>query len=398
VDAQTVQIHCPHCNAVQPKSDLGDYECEFCLQPFSTVQAESEQERLLNDIQGWLKDKVGASALGGQAVDEASRAYIFQEKILPDLRREVDRSLEMLGGYNQFPLVQPPIVVDSGSEGMANPLVSSRDAILDLKGLRARLSHPQVIEFALGERDKGEIQEMDRRIADFMHLSNVAGAASQLSVAGYLSARRNLEVVIEEIDESISAVGTTDTGLAGYLATVKNRYQGLTEYCRLCEELCSPNNISGASVAERLESLASQMEEVAVGVESVDYDPATTMPLVVGINREVTAIRLLARWALAYDALATALQLPFVGFYREVVAFQGDRQLNSAEQAELLEGYIQLVQAVRGEIAVSVVSDFRWVDTWVEKCRARKTLGLFGVNETVSNVVQFLLPAIWLRQ
>ena len=54
-----------------------------------------------------------------------------------------------------------------------------------------------------------------------------------------------------------------------------------------------------------------------------------------------------------------------------------------------------MIRAARGEVAVSIVDDFSWVDDWVEQGRKKKTFfGLFGVEETVAQVSQFMLP-VW---
>lgn len=395
MSTDATQIHCPTCHAVHAPNDTGNYECEFCLTPFSYQQAASESERLKEEIQGWLQDKIGAAAVGGSTIDEASRAYIFKDKVLPDLRREVDRSLELLGTFGQFPLVPPPIPVEVGASQGANPLVTMRSAILDLKGLRARLSDPQVSAFAVGEQDKTAIQQMDRRIADFMYLSNVAESAAQRSSTGYNSARRNLEGVITELDQSIALEGASDPAVAGFLASVKNRYQGLTEYCRVCEELCSPNAISGVMLAERLQKLGERLNTVARAVEAMDYNPADTMPLVVGIDAEVGAIRQLTRWTHAYDTLASKVQLPFLNFVLEMDPFVAAGGNTPAAQADMLEGYCTVVRATRGEITVHAISDFSWVDSWIEAGRAKKWLGLFGNEEQAATTTKFLVP-VWI--
>ncbi len=394
MNVEATQIHCPHCHGVQTPNDTGNYECDFCLQPFSVQQAESEAQRLKEEIKGWLQGKIGAAAVSSSGVDEASRAYIFQDKILPDLRRDVDRSLETLGSFGQFPLVPPPIAVEVGSSPGANPLVTMRNEILALKGLRARLTDMQITAFAVGDQDRAAVQEMDRRIADFMHLSNVAAAAAQRSSDGYNSARRNLESVIGEVDQSIALAGAQNPAHATFLGSVKERYQGLTEYCRICEELCSPNAVSGAAINERLGRLGTQLNTVARTVEAMDYNPADTMPLVVGIDAEVAATRLLTRWTSAYETLARNLQLPFLNFIVEMDPFVRAGGPTPTAQADVLEGYATVIEAARGEVAVHAMNDYGWVDGWVEAGRAKKWLGLFGNEEQAASVHKFLVP-VW---
>ena len=127
---KAVQVHCPFCNAAQaPRAD-GKNVCDFCLQPFTLVDATREEARLLEEIKDWLQQKVGAAGLAPGSVDVSSRSYIFQQRILPELRRDVNRSLEVVGGFGQVALVTPPT---GGVRREPNPLVDARREILGLK-------------------------------------------------------------------------------------------------------------------------------------------------------------------------------------------------------------------------------------------------------------------------
>ena len=383
------QVKCPFCNAAHAASSAGSYTCEFCLQPFSVQDAKREEARLLDEIKAWVEQRVGAAGPAA-SVDLASRAYIFQQRVLPDLRRDVDRALERIGGYGQFPLVTAPVGAPAAQH--ANPLVARRREILALKGLKARLSSEDVTSFASRDADRLAIQLMDRHLTSLVHLSNIAGAAASRSAEGYAAARRNLEVLGEEIARSVATEGAHDPPLGAFLAALQRRYAALGELCRICEESSSPNAIAGAPLADRADALAARLGETAQEVEASNFAPADAMPVVVAVNHEMESARAFARWLRAYGRIAHRSSVSFPAFVADVHPLTGGGALTFDAQTELLETFAFVLDAARGVASAPLVGDFSWVDRWAEAGRRRKSLGLFGVDERVTGVERFLSP------
>lgn len=391
---QTTQVHCPFCNATtEPRPD-GRYTCEFCLQPFSVVDAQREESRLLQEIQAWVQQKVGAVGLNGGGVDAGSRAFIFQQRIFPDIKRDVDRSLETFGTFGQFALVPMPVATSRADQSGGNPLVMYRGQILGLKNLRARLSSDHVSGFAVGPAEQSSLQAMDRRLAELVHLSNVADAASTRRPQGYAAARRNLEALIEEIDQSLATEARNDPGLNGFLLTIRRRYQHLVELCRVSEELCTSMTAHGATLADGVARCADALEAVAAELEHSGYSPADTMPTVVGVRSEATAARVLMRWLQSYDVFTSRTQQPFLQFVADVTPLLGGDSISPEACAQRLEVAAFVLRAARGEPIAPAALDNSWVSAWAEAQRARKSLGLFGTEEKVTGVSAFLAP-VW---
>lgn len=388
----TNQIRCPKCNGANPPEASGQYECVYCLEPFSVQQAESEEKRLAAEIKDWMQKVVGAAANGKGSIDASSRAYIFGEKILPKLRREVDRALETLGSYGQYPLVLPPIDCDMGRG--QNPLISQRPTILGLRSLQMRLDSPDVTSFAVTDEAILGLQQMDRRVADFLHLSNVANSAAARRSIGYRSARVNLEAVVKELDESLITAGSVDPDLAQFLGILKTRYRLLIDYARVCEDSCSPNAVSGVELASRLERVAGALTATARAVEGIDYNPADTMPLVIGMDLEASSAALMRRWMLAYDGMTSKVQISFLAFVAELRSLYSASASDYQQLCELVEGCAEVIRIARGEIAVGLDDDGQWIQSWVEQNRKKKTLWVFGIEEEVAELNEFLLP-VW---
>lgn len=391
----TVQINCPNCNGANAPEPNGQYECIYCLQPFSVQQAEREDQRLLEELRAWMQQKVGAAGLNMGGVDAASRAFIFKDKILPNLQRDVNRSLETLGGHGQFPLVLPPIPVNTGRG--TNPLLAERKSILGLRGLQARLKSPEIITFVTNDLDKATVQEMERRVTDLIHLSNVAQASTTRDAINYRSIRANVESVLTEVNESLATAGARDPSLAGFLAVAQVRYRSALDLARVFEHLCSPNPISGAEVAQRVQQLADNLASYARQLETLDHDPVVSMPMVTGVDLEVAACRLLLRWLDAYDTMTAKVQRSFHDFVAEALSLVGPRANEPGHLCELLEEYTDFFKVARGEKAVAALDDHGWVDGWAESQRKKKDYGLLGDEEVVDRIDLFLLP-VWITE
>lgn len=393
-----VQIHCPFCNAAAAHQPGGQYTCEYCLQPFSVVDAQREETKLLDEIKRWIDQKVGAVGMGATGVDASSRAFIFRERIWPELQRDVNRALEVFGSYGQFALVQVPVRASGGpATTSASPLLAGRQQILGLKHLRARLASERVSEFAVGDDERARIQALDRRLADLMHLSNVADAAARADPAGYTAARRNLEALVGELGQSLAFESRGDPRLAAFLGALRDRYGALATLCRVCEDLCAAEYVQGDSTAHGLEQVASQLDAARQAIEASDYSPADAMPMAVGTGHEAIAVRQLARWVRSYEAVTRRRPMPFMACARALDGLTFGGQVPPEAQVELVEGCALALQAGRGEIALPVLNDFSWSQGWAEQTRAKKSLGFFGDEERLLNLQHFYVP-VWVAE
>jgi hypothetical protein len=384
------QVNCPSCNAPHATSGAGSYTCEFCLQPFSVADAQKEQARLLDEIRSWVEQRVGSGGSGG-GVDASSRAFIFQQRILPDTEREVNRAVEAFGSFGSFPLILPPVPVGTGSAG-SHPLVAARGQVLALKGLRARLASDQVNGFAVTDADRAAVHRLERRLGELTHLSNVADAADDRTPAGYAAARRNLLALNEELRAAHDTA--TDPGQREQILLLAQRYALLADCCGICEELASPNPVSGASAGDRIGTIISGLAAVGDQLTRCTWSPAETMPLTLGIRAEVNGARLLERWVRAYDAITSRAPTPFSSLVALMAQLFASARPSAEEAADLVEGAAIVLRMMRGEAAAPVIGDFGWVQGWAEGARTKKMFGLFGTEETIQQVEEFLLP-VW---
>jgi len=92
-------------------TETGVITCEFCGGSFSLRTATDEMDRLRADIRKWVAELSGGfnAGMGGGTVDEASRKFIFADKLLPSLQLAADRAIESFGMFRHGPLFSFPI-------------------------------------------------------------------------------------------------------------------------------------------------------------------------------------------------------------------------------------------------------------------------------------------------
>ena len=196
-----------------------------------------------------------------------------------------------------------------------------------------------------------------------------------------------------EIAESLTQVAG-DPGLIGFLESLRVRYSAMAEFARVCEEVSASTAVAGGVLAERLEELTAILVAVGKELQESTFDPAQTMPCAVGVQAEVSALRMLARWLRAYDVVTARSLTAFPDFLEEMESLCTGAGTSPEAKADLLEATADALLVMRGERPASVIADFSWADAWGEARREKKTWGLFGNEEAVSARSEFFAP-VW---
>ena len=94
---EAVSLQCPGCMAPLPlPSDPSQVSvvCDYCGGTFALQTASEEMDRLKSDIRKWISQVAGNAGIG-TTVDEASRKFIFNDKLLPPLKNAADRATDI---------------------------------------------------------------------------------------------------------------------------------------------------------------------------------------------------------------------------------------------------------------------------------------------------------------
>lgn len=297
-------IECPFCGGpvqqapVDPRAVI---RCAWCGTSFERERAEASAEALRKEISDWLRKTTGVSAAGGAgAVDSATRTFLFNDRILPGLRRELRRILdEGIGDVDGAPIVVPPLLHHlSGFRADDATLVTRRDAVLELRVLGARIESEEVAAFATAVADNVALATLRKEIERTMTASNAATALSQGIGAGAAVARRNLaDLAKKAADSALDAA--TDPAAATLTRAVRTRAEALDAL--LAALLDTPTDPAAMHAA------AARLEETSQWLLTSDSRSLRTALSSTGIQRDAIAARVLASIAEAMKGTPTSV-------------------------------------------------------------------------------------------
>ena len=296
-------LECPRCGGpadeVQP-DPRASVRCPWCGAQYERQTAESAVRALKDEIAGWLQRTAGVPATeGAEAVDVATRSFLFNDRILPGLRRDVRRAIdEGIGDVLGSPVLVPPALRNlPGFVGEDCVLLTMRDAILGLRPLRAKLEAPEVSAFATSAADRLELEKLGREIDRAVYASNAAVAIAGEGLAGGAErARHNIDALratasSSAIEESMAPAEAALTRAIGIRCeTLLQTIDAL---------LATPVNV------EALQVCGTRLEETAqwlLSHESRDLRGALASS---GLHRDAVAVRTLG--AIAEEASRVGL-------------------------------------------------------------------------------------------
>jgi len=390
---KTTQVRCPSCNAAQGVRERGAYVCEYCMTQFTVENAIAEQARLLEEIKTWVGQRIGSQNMVG-GVDSSSRSFIFREKLFPDLRREVERSLEPFGGA--FADVSIPTPVERIMRPDDRPkFVNNRQSALALKGLRVKVANEDVLSFATNENERAGLFELDHQITGLINLSNALEALhEQDREMAYVVARRNLETMAKLLREKLGeALPSPDR--RKFFAAALAYYQRLCEFCRISEGLYTCSPIQAEQTRLRLKELITKMTTAGQELEACEYNALEALDMASSLQKQTESSQTLDRWLGQFELLAQCWDGGFVPWVECLRPYC--HAPSPAEEADLMEAGVALLLALRGDRPVLLNQDGAWISDWFESKRKKRTFGIFGDEERVADRQDFLLP-VWIAK
>ena len=392
MQAQIHQLRCPTCNASQNITGGPTYECPFCRTQFSLEAAEAEQEKLLDQLKGWVVQTLGVRDSGGAQIDYGTRSRIFRQEIYPSLAAEVERTLESFDPFGHGPLIKTPLAHQTG-RGKSHPLVKYRDAILALKALRMRLSDGEVQAFAMQAEEQWSLKYLDHRLSLLMGITNLVHATAQNGdPKSYLAAAKNVQQILKEIADLVSADGCVDESKTAFLTLQVNVFQSLMEYCQACGHLGELKAQNADWCGQRFRGIGADLQAVAHKLERCEQDPVACMALAYTLKMEMAECASVADWLGVFAMLDRVGDITFPEFLNHLFHYGGR---NKADALGVAQTICETIQAKKGERSVQACPDFSWTTAWIDKTRRKPLLGLMGSDESVTREKCFFLP-VWL--
>jgi hypothetical protein len=350
-------VECPTCGGparevpVDPRAVI---RCGWCGTSYERERADASVEALRRDIAEWLRKTTGVSANeGAGAVDVATRTFLFNDRILPGLRRDLRRVLdERIGDVDGAPIVVPPLLhYLAGFRADDALLVTRRDAVLELRALGARIEADEVAAFATTAADTLTLSSLRKDIDRTMAASNAATALSHGISAGAAIARTNLaELARRSTDSAVEAAA--DPAAAALTRAVRTRAESL-------DALLSALGATPPDPAA-MHAAARRLDETAQWLLTSDTRSLRTALASTGIQRDATAARVLA-------GIADAMQGTGTSVVQALDALAPLSRLLSAttrprDAAALVHAWATALAARVHRRGLPAITDTTWVD------------------------------------
>lgn len=358
-----MSLDCPRCGGpaddvpVDPRAVVN---CPWCGTQYERQTAESALASLREEIAEWLQSTTGVSGVeGADAVDAATRSFLFNDRMLPRLRRDVLRALdEGIGDVLGAPILVPPALrAMPGFSGEDCVLLSMRENILELRGQRARLESKEVAGFATSPADRIALDKLRRDIDRAVLASNASVAiATEGLVSGAARAKQNIEK-LRETAKTTAVEQTTAPAEAALNHAFEVRCECLLQALNALTE--EPMDVAALQASgERLEATSDWL----LAVEERDLRGALAST---GLHRDATALLMLG----AVAQVARETRLPPMRLMEELHA-ASDLLANATRSADaiaLVRAWALVVASIRLGAVLPAVQDVSWVGKAAEQ-------------------------------
>lgn len=401
VDA--VALRCPGCMAPLPVPQdkfQTSVTCEYCGGSFALKIASEEMERLRDDVRRWISEtatKAGTSSI----IDEASRQFIFHNKIWPQLTVTVDRAVEFYQATRYMPLFTFPILANLESSPFNDALLLTPDitSLVDrLKSVVAQIQSPELAPFAINDREKSDLLALEVNCMEVVHFSNVRFSLAMFTTDGFERARTNLHAVGGLYSAAAETSAVVDAAYGKLMLAQSTRLSADEKAVEILAKLMSQSEgVLIEPMVIELENAARNCEKAASDIESSGREPKETAPASEGCRNDAQVIQMLADCTRIYSQCAVESGEGFASFLG-MLELAIDKVKTPESDINWLKSFLSNLRrhmgAVVSEIEVPVVSDFSWVEPLAAASVRRS---LFSGNETYDVKDRLLLP-FWMAE
>lgn len=277
------KVNCPYCGAPSDIIEgVNTVSCKFCGSDYQLKAAEEEMEELRKDILSWIRE-ISSS---GSVVDEASRRFIFKEKIFPVIRMEVQRSTEMYALSKHRGLMYGVIRGMLGRELEENAGID-HDGKQRISRAVTRASSPEVKGFAVSREDRARLIGLRIDCQEIIFINNIRGLIREPSSEDLERVKNNFKALEDLYSEYIAGVEGKDRT---FYELVRKRYR---ISFKAIERVIS---ILGGEAADMdwFDRISQEMSEVKNELDDVEMEMSRLVPVLEGMDEDDHAMTILA--------------------------------------------------------------------------------------------------------
>ena len=400
---EAVALKCPGCMAPLPVlSDPSQASiiCEYCGGTFTLQTATEEMERLRSDIRKWISQVAGSAGIG-TTVDEASRRFIFKDKLLPPLRTATDRATEVFGMTRYQPLFTFSLLNRLSYSPFHQALQLTPDLgylVGRVKETIARVQAPEIKVFAVGEKEQYELHTLEVRCLEICYLSNVRHHLASSTPENLQKAKTNLQALADLYGTSSQLSAPIDPSFARLSSALATRMKAVDQAVDILNHLLSsPEGVMTDRVAGNLESAAAQCDQAVTAIEASGREPKESVPAAEGTRIDAQTVRILSACVKLFGQCGAETGESFTRFLATLEQIVEQSKWPASDLTWLsafLSRIVLHMNAVAGEASLPVVPDFGWVDGRMVNLVPSSR---FGSKESAEAEKEVLLP-FWVAE
>lgn len=400
---EAVALSCPGCMAPLPApKDPSAYTlvCEYCGSTCTLQTAKSEMEELKAGMRKWVAELAGGAGLG-TTVDEASRSFIFKERLLPSLKLAANRATEIYAFSRHQCLFAFPLVERLASSPFRDAVSGAPNLgslVEKIKGTIARVQAPEVQAFAIGAAEKSALSGIEVQCQETIYLSNARRHLASYSEDGFQKAISNLGAVDALYSKTSQHAGNTDATAAKFSEALSQRVKNVAEAIKVVQELFAANDgLMTEQIAARIDGYATNCEQAATMIEQSGREPKETVPAAEGTRNDAQTMRLLSHCVRLFGHCGAETGQAFRDYLatlEQIVERVKEPQAGLTWLSDLLSRIYLHVESTVGERALPMFDRFDWLDG---RILAEKKSSLFGGTESADVEQKVLLP-FWMAR
>lgn len=394
-----IKFACPNCGAPPAEEyapKRSSYTCPYCSFQFTFERAQQETNKLKEELQDWLAQMVSSVSVG-TAVDASSRAFIFKEKLYPQLEVEFNRSVGALENLRELPMFSlEAATLFKDYVPTANFLRQNRELLGPVRTLSSKLSAPAVWEFVVSPDDQRRVAQMQGRVSEFIHISNLVEQCSRFGAEDYATAGENVSI-LKQLYGSASEAAPNEAEKLFFQACAVRLEAVANVVDTLKRVYSSSGEFMGSNFAGELDASAKLYQEALQLADRSAYSPMETIPWRHGVEKEMALVTLKCTLLMSYDKAAANQNVNYFEFQRALLEFtkQSQAPVTGPESlGSIVDGLMSVLEAKRGASGLARVADWSWLNPTVEANRRKKAL-FVGVDEEIESSEQYWQP-FWL--
>lgn len=391
------KLNCPNCGAPVNAEDDGreSVTCDFCGISYKLKTAEEEMERLRSDLRRWIRSMASSEGGSFSSIDEASRRFIFQDKLLPQINLEASRTVEIFEVTRHQAVIDVPLSRVTPNTPFKQTLVATpviEDFRERIAEIMSKVQSEEIGKFALDPADEKKLWILRLKCQELIYLHNIRNKFRSISGDSLKYAVKNLTALGKLYSSGIERFEKDSPDRAFY-TSLKRRMDALKEATEIMFGLLYRMETRDLSQsAGKLVEIRGKLESLIGDVNSSGKEHREIIPLIEGIKADIGSL----------DVLVSSIDLyttSFGGDDNGYPDFLNDLESMISESPDRSGGinwllnFITILGSHIGTVhrkrKVPVVKDVSWVK---EMIRDNIRSSFLGGKETAEIETRFFLP------